>query len=167
MIPQQKLEKIRELKGNGKKIAMVGDGVNDAPALIESDVGIAMGSGTALALECADMALVTNNLDKIVSAFRISRQCMNVIRFNFWGTIVVDVVGVALAPFGLLTPLIATHHPRRFGNSIHTQQCAAVQSKTSNDIKKGACTEARAFIIICDLLSLATLHVAGAIGTAR
>jgi len=111
MLPEQKSEKVKELIRNNKKVAMVGDGINDAPALVEATVGIAMGTGTDVALESADMVLMTTDLMKIVEAIKISRQSLRVIMFNFWGTIIVDVIGVALAFFGYLTPL--------FGALIH------------------------------------------------
>ena len=105
MLPAEKMERVRALMRSGKKIAMVGDGINDAAALSEATVGIAMASGTAVALESADMTLMNNNLSKIADALRISRQCMNVIMFNFWGTVIVDIFGISLAFAGYITPL--------------------------------------------------------------
>ena len=107
MLPAEKLERVRSLMRAGKKIAMVGDGINDAAALTEATVGIAMASGTDVTLESADMTLMNNNLMKIAEALQISRQCMNVIMFNFWGTVIVDICGITLAFMGYITPLSA------------------------------------------------------------
>lgn len=108
VMPEDKLSVIQELQAENKKVAFVGDGINDAPALVQSDLSIAMGTGSDIAIESSDIVLVKGNLDKVVSAIHLSRQTLKVIKQNLFWAFIYNTIGIPLASFGLLNPIFAS-----------------------------------------------------------
>jgi heavy metal translocating P-type ATPase len=133
VLPAQKAELIREWKRRGAVIAMVGDGINDAPALAEADLGIAMGSGTDIATKEASVILLDSDLLKIPQIFDLARKTMNIVQQNFFWAFFYNTLGIALAVSGILNPTAAAaamllSSLSVVGNSLRLSRPAAQRS---------------------------------------
>ncbi|WP_408010583.1 heavy metal translocating P-type ATPase [Pseudalkalibacillus sp. A8] len=107
VLPEDKSEKVRELQSQGKKVMMVGDGINDAPALALSDIGVAIGTGTDVAIETADITLVGGDLTLLAKAIGLSKKTMRNIRQNLFWALFYNSAGIPVAALGLLAPWVA------------------------------------------------------------
>ncbi|QCA29590.1 heavy metal translocating P-type ATPase [Vagococcus xieshaowenii] len=129
VLPEEKANYINMLQANGKFVGMVGDGINDAPALANATLGIAMGSGTDIAMESADVTIVKGDLTKVHQLIELSQKTLRKIKQNLFWAFIYNVIGIPFAAFGLLNPIIAG------GAMAFSSICVLLNSLSLNRIK--------------------------------
>nr|MDD3720654.1 cation-translocating P-type ATPase [Candidatus Gracilibacteria bacterium] len=108
VLPDKKLDIVKQIQAKGKNVAFVGDGINDSPALAGSDLGIAMGSGSDIAMETGNIVIIDSNINKVYSALELSKRTFSIIKQNLFWAFIYNIIGISLAMFGFLNPIFAS-----------------------------------------------------------